>query len=180
MPTRGVCNQTDTSVVPATGCIGLGIIPSATALTAQPMSTTKTQTEAAEQNSLVNSLIEQVTGRFSDDVEPVQSEPDLDWAFMILNNSRRRSIIRLLSDVEGGATISELAERIAAAEEGVDRSDLSTDARKRLYVSCYQTHLTKLEEENVVSVDYDRNVVTPSENHSTLLAVLRKTSPMIR
>jgi DNA-binding transcriptional ArsR family regulator len=144
------------------------------------MSTTKTQTEAAEQNSLVNSLIEQVTGRFSDDSESIHSDPELDWVFMILSNYRRRSIICLLSDVGGGITISELAERIAAAEEGVDRNDLSTDARKRLYVSCYQTHLPKLEEENVVSVDYDRNVVTPSENHSTLLAVLRKTGSMIR
>ncbi len=41
------------------------------------MSITNTSTEASEQNSIVNSLIGQVTERFSSDTEPVQSDLDL-------------------------------------------------------------------------------------------------------
>jgi hypothetical protein len=101
------------------------------------MSITNTPAEAAEQNSIVNSLIGQVAERFSSNAERVQSDLDLGEILTLLKNSRRRAVIRLLSDIEDEITISELAERLAAAEENVDRSDLSDAARKRVYVSCY-------------------------------------------
>lgn len=144
------------------------------------MSTTNTATEATEQNSIMNSLIGRVAERFSGTTERVQSDLEPDEIFMLLNNSRRQAIIRLISDVEGGVTLSELTERIAAAEKDVDRSDLSKDARKRVYVSCYQCHLPKLEEHDVVSVNGDQHVVIPSENHSALLAVLNRVSAMVQ
>jgi len=143
------------------------------------MSITNTPTEAVEQNSIVNSLIGQVAERFSSNAERVQSDLDLDEIFTLLKNSRRRAIIRLLSDIEDEITISELTERLAAAEENVDRSDLSDAARKRVYVSCYQTHLPKLEEYDVLSVEDDQNVVTPSKEHSALMAVLKRISAMV-
>ncbi len=143
------------------------------------MSITNTPTEAAEQNSIVNSLIGQVAERFSSNAERVQSDLNLDGIFTLLKNPRRRAIIRLLSDLEDEVTISELVEQLAAAEENVDRSDLSDAARKRVYVSCYQTHLPKLEEYDVLSVEDDQNVVTPSKEHSALLAVLKRISAMV-
>lgn len=144
------------------------------------MSTTNTPNEATKQNSIVNSLIGQVSERLSSNAERVQSDLDLDEIFLLLNNSRRRAIIRLLSDVKGGVALSELTEQIAAAEEDLDRSDLSKEARKRVYVSCYQCHLPKLEKYDVVSVDGDQNVVIPSGNHSALMAVLNKVSAMVQ
>lgn len=120
------------------------------------MSIINIPTGAAEQNSIMNSLIGTVTGWFSASPEPLQSDLDLDEMFTILNNPRRRTIIRLLSDVEVEVTISELAVRLAAVEEGVDRSDLSDDARKRVYISCYQTHVPTLAEKDAVSVNDDR------------------------
>lgn len=144
------------------------------------MSTTKIPTEAAEQNSIMNSLIGKVTEWFSRSPGSIQSDLDLDEMFTLLSNPRRRTIIRLLSDVEGEITISELAARLAAVEEGVDRSDLPDDARKRVYISCYQTHVPTLAEKDIVSVDDDRSVVTPSEGHAALLAVLEKTDAMVQ
>ena len=101
------------------------------------MSITNTPTESAEQNSIVNSLIGQVAERFSSNAERVQSDLDLDEIFTLLKNSRRRGIIRLLSDIEDEITISELAERLVAVEENVDRSDLrcGSETRVRLLLS---------------------------------------------
>jgi len=140
------------------------------------MSITNTPTGAAEQNSVMNGLIGQVAERFSSDAERVQSDLGLDGIFTLLESSRRRAVIRLLSDIEDEITISELAERLAAAEENVDRSDLSDAARKRVHVSCCQNHLPKLEECGVLSVEDDQSVVTPSKKHSALMAVLKRIS----
>ena len=172
-------NQFGTSVGFTTECSELG---SHTLLRYRPyqhMSITDITTQATEQNSIMNNLLEQVTGRLSPNAKHVQSSLDLGEVFTLLKNPRRRAIIRQLSEVEDGIHISELAERIAAAEEDTDRSDLSADARRRVYIACYQVHLPKLEEHEVVSMD-DKKVITPSGNHSALVAVLNRTSAMIQ
>lgn len=172
-------NQSGTSEVFATEEAGLGSPTLCRHRTHQRMSITDTQTEATEQNSIVNTLLGQVTGRLSSNVERVESDLDLDEVFTLLKNSRRRGIIRGLADAEEEITISELAERIAAKEEDVEPDNLTSQARQRVYIPCYQNHLPKLEKHDVVSVDYDRNLVTPCRNHSSLLAVLNRTSTMV-
>lgn len=73
--------------------------------------------------------------------------------FDLLRNSRRRVALRYLLDRGEEVTRSELAEHIAAVENGVSRTELNSTQRKRVYVSLYQNHLPKMEEYGVISYD---------------------------
>lgn len=87
-----------------------------------------------------------------------------DDLFHVLQNPRRRAIMRYLLDSpsQDQFTMSELTEEIAAWENGVGVRQLSSDQRKRLYISLYQIHLPTLDEYGVVEFDEDRSVVTPT------------------
>jgi hypothetical protein len=91
--------------------------------------------------------------------EPVMERPsgalELDDAFNILSNSRRRYILYYLYTTDGPATIDELAGQIAAWENGIPVEELDDTARRRVYVSLYQTHLPKLDDFGIA--DYDRD-----------------------
>jgi len=54
---------------------------------------------------------------------------------------------------------SELANELAAWENGVDVDEITERQRKRVYVSLYQTHIPKLEEAGIVSYDADSGEV---------------------
>ena len=82
-----------------------------------------------------------------------------DRRFKLLKNRRRRAVIRYLAEHRDPTTRSELAEVIAAGEEGIDVSELDSSQRKRVYVSLYQTHLPKMAELNTVDYDKDAGVV---------------------
>jgi hypothetical protein len=84
-----------------------------------------------------------------------------DDAFHLLSNSRRRAVMRRLLEVEGSTELGDLAEHVAALENGCERSELSSDDRKRVYISLYQGHLPKLAEHGVVDYDQARGTVTP-------------------
>jgi hypothetical protein len=78
-----------------------------------------------------------------------------DEAFGILENERRRLVLELLQqEGDGTSTLSDLAERIAAVENGIERSAISSDQRKRVYIGLYQRHLPKMDDAGVV--DYDQ------------------------
>lgn len=86
-----------------------------------------------------------------------QSGPDgvaTDVAFEILKNRRRRRILKLLKRHDERMTLSELAEEIAARENDIDRQNITSDQRKRVYVGLYQQHLPKMDKADVV--DYDQ------------------------
>lgn len=86
-----------------------------------------------------------------------QSRPDgvaTDVAFEILKNRRRRRILKLLERHDERMTLSELAEEIAARENDIDRRNITSDQRKRVYVGLYQQHLPKMDKADVV--DYDQ------------------------
>lgn len=53
----------------------------------------------------------------------------------------------------GSATMSDLADQIAAWENDAEVDELTSQQRKRVYVSLYQTHLPKLA--NTDLIDYD-------------------------
>lgn len=91
----------------------------------------------------------------------VEADEDLtpDDIFEILSNSRRRHLIHTLHQRGGEAALSELADRIAAAEHDIPLSEISTDQRRRVYISLYQTHLPKLEEYGIVDYDEDDKTV---------------------
>lgn len=88
-----------------------------------------------------------------------------DDLFDLLRNSRRREVLRYLrTQPDRRATVGEIAEHIAAKENGIDVNRLSSKQRKRVYIGLYQAHLPKLAELGVV--EYDRNRGT-----ATLLAI---------
>ncbi len=85
-------------------------------------------------------------------------EPTADRLFEILKNERRRMMLRYLRDADGVATRTELAEHVAATEEGIPVSEVTPQERKRVYVSLYQFHLPKMVDAGVVRID-DSDVV---------------------
>lgn len=82
-----------------------------------------------------------------------------DVIFGLLSVGRRRRILTYLADNEGHATVSDLAEKIAAIENGTEISQLSSQQRKRVYVSLYQCHLPKLDDADVIEYDESRGTV---------------------
>lgn len=83
------------------------------------------------------------------------SEPLVpDEIFEILSNHRRRMVLYYLRQHGNSAAVKELAEEIAAMENEVAVEDVTSEQRKRVYVSLYQTHLPMMADLNVI--DYDK------------------------
>lgn len=70
--------------------------------------------------------------------------------------------------------LSELAEELAAAENGVPPDELTTRQRKRTYVSLSQTLVPKLAEAGVVEYDPDTRMVYPTQYVDGLGQFFRK------
>ena len=81
----------------------------------------------------------------------------VDTIVTALSTPRRRHVLRLC-EPEEPTGIGVLAEEIAAIENGVPRSAVTGQQRKRVYVSLYQTHLDKLQEWDLLD---ERNRLTP-------------------
>lgn len=81
--------------------------------------------------------------------------------FEILSNRRRRYAAHAIKQEAETATIGDIAERVAAWEYDVDRTDLSYDERKRVYTALQQSHLPKMDAVGIVSFDKDRGVIEP-------------------
>lgn len=75
--------------------------------------------------------------------------------FSTLSSQRRRLILRHLFATPGAVSVRDLTTAVAAAENGVDESELTYKQRKRVYTSLHQTHLPKLR--NVGLIEYDSN-----------------------
>lgn len=76
-----------------------------------------------------------------------------DTVFDLLSNSRRRFVLHYLERADGPVRLSELAAEIAAIENEVSVDELTSQQRKRTYVSLYQTHIPKLQDAGAVSYD---------------------------
>jgi len=83
----------------------------------------------------------------------------LDTVFDILSNPRRRFVLHYLEQREEPVGLNELAAEIAARENDVPVDELTSQQRKRAYVSLYQTHVPKLEEVGVVTYDSESGEV---------------------
>ncbi|MFD1586616.1 hypothetical protein ACFR9U_06450 [Halorientalis brevis] len=101
-----------------------------------------------------------------DDGSPARSvtlEPD--DVFEILRNQRRRDVLRFF--FEEGRTAVELgtlAEHLAAAEFETTITELTSQERKRMYVSLYQCHLPKMDEAGIIEFDSDRKTLELGAN----------------
>ncbi len=130
------------------------------------ISTGKSVNEEIQQPDQIPSEIAKIVNGRS-----ASEELSLDEIFELLKNERRREVIRyLLEDVDGHATLSELAEHIAALENEIAINQLSSDQRKRVYIGLYQCHLPKMDE--MGTIDFDKNRGTIEINHSSVSQLL--------
>ncbi|WP_232688290.1 DUF7344 domain-containing protein [Halobacterium zhouii] len=99
-------------------------------------------------------------GSEADGERPENEALSRDQVFHLLQNQRRRGVLRYL---ENAATdrvrMRDVAEAIAAAEHGTSVDALSSKQRQRVYVPLYQNHLPKLDAEGVLDYEQDRGFV---------------------
>jgi len=82
-----------------------------------------------------------------------------DRVFDILSSPRRRYVLYFLRTEPNPIQLTDLAEHVAAWENDTTVEELSTQQRKRVYVSLYQTHLPKLAEAGLVDYDEETGAV---------------------
>lgn len=102
------------------------------------------------------------------DTEGPGYELPLDQIFELLKNSRRRETLHYLNENDGEATLSDLAEHIAALENDTTVQAISSSQRKRVYVGLYQCHLPKMDDMDVVEFDQNRGTIEIGPNADQL------------
>ncbi|SDM62963.1 hypothetical protein SAMN04487949_2323 [Halogranum gelatinilyticum] len=108
--------------------------------------------------------------------EPLLSKDEL---FEILKNQRRRDALRYLKANDGTAKLSDMAEYIAAKENGIDVAALSSSQRKRVYIGLYQCHLPKMASFGVIDFDKDRGTIALLPTASVLDSYLEDEIPTV-
>lgn len=94
------------------------------------------------------------------DTTPGGSLPK-DDLFHLLQNSRRRAVLRYLRGREGPVRMRDVAEQVAAWENDTTVAALRSDERQRVYVALYQSHLDALADAGVIEYDKSRGVLEP-------------------
>jgi hypothetical protein len=103
-----------------------------------------------------------------------QDRVAMDHVFGILGNERRRYVLKYLSMTEGTATLNDLAERIAAWQCDKKIAQITSQERKRVYVSLYQCHLPKMDDVSAVSYDKERGTIETGEQFERFTYYLRR------
>ena len=91
-----------------------------------------------------------------------------DRIFDILSSPRRRYVLYFLRTEPNPIQLTDLAEHVAAWENDTTVEELSTQQRKRVYVSLYQTHLPKLAESGLVNYDEESGDVSIASKASEI------------
>ena len=91
-----------------------------------------------------------------------------DRIFDILSSPRRRYVLYFLRSEPNPIQLTDLAEHVAAWENDTTVEELSTQQRKRVYVSLYQTHLPKLAETGLVNYDEESGDVSIASKASEI------------
>lgn len=84
-----------------------------------------------------------------------------DDAYHLLQNSRRRAVLRYLleHDPDRRFRMRDVAEAVAAWEHDTTVPRLTSKERSRVYIALYQTHLPKLDDHGVIEYDKERGHV---------------------
>lgn len=105
---------------------------------------------------------------FADDVSVDTDTESLkimkDDLFHLLQNSRRRAVLRYFvahPDYEE-FSIRNIAEEIAAWENGISVDELHSNQRQRVYIALYQSHLPKFNKYNIIKYDQSRGIMKPT------------------
>ncbi|MFC5367874.1 helix-turn-helix domain-containing protein [Salinirubrum litoreum] len=95
-------------------------------------------------------------------VQSGSQELSRDLVFATLSNARRRYVLHYLKRHGGPATIRQLAEQIAAWENGTTMAEVTYKQRKRVYTSLHQTHLPKLADAGIIESERSWEAITLS------------------
>ncbi|MXR40974.1 hypothetical protein GRX01_06415 [Halobaculum sp. WSA2] len=98
-----------------------------------------------------------------DESETAEDDLSEDTLYSVLSNRRRRYTIHYLKQREEPVSVQDLAERVAAWENDKRPSEITSQERKRVYVSLYQSHLDTLDGEGIVEYDSDAGTVRLSD-----------------
>ena len=100
-----------------------------------------------------------------DGKSPNDARISKDDAFHVLQNARRRAVLRYLSEhsEEDTFVMRDIAEEVAAWEHDTTVQRLVSDERQRVYIALYQSHLPKLDEHGIIEYNQSRGVVEPTE-----------------
>lgn len=95
-----------------------------------------------------------------------------DVIFQLLSSDRRRFVLNYLEETSSEVTLDEISTAMATHENDVDLEDLETQAKKRAYISLYQTHVPRMAEHGVVEYDSDTGNVHLTPKADPVLAHL--------
>ncbi|MGQ3412218.1 DUF7344 domain-containing protein [Natrinema sp. LN54] len=88
--------------------------------------------------------------------EPAFSKDEI---FHLLQNERRRMVLRYLQGTDGAVRMRDVAEQVAAWEHDTTVEDLTSTQRQRVYIPLYQSHLSKLDEAGLIEYQQNRGIV---------------------
>jgi hypothetical protein len=86
--------------------------------------------------------------------------PERDQVHDLLSNHRRRYVLHYCKRTDGSATLSDLAEQIAAWEHEKPIEEVTSAERKRVYTSLQQTHLNRMSNAGIIEYDGDEIELT--------------------
>ncbi|MEF8779259.1 MAG: hypothetical protein V5A46_01100 [Haloferacaceae archaeon] len=89
-----------------------------------------------------------------------------------MSSDRRRFVLNHLEEASSEVTLDELSTAMAAQENDVEPGDLETQAKKRAYISLYQTHVPRMAEHGIVEYDSETGYVRLTPKAEPLLAHL--------
>ena len=107
----------------------------------------------------MDSPVEQETADGAVTPDGESTELTDDRAYHLLQNERRRNVLRYLDGTDGPVEMRDVAEQVAAWEHDTTVEALASDERQRVYIALYQSHLPKLDKEGVIEYDQSRGVV---------------------
>ncbi|WP_226040731.1 hypothetical protein [Natrinema sp. DC36] len=82
-----------------------------------------------------------------------------DDVFHLLQNERRRMVLRYLRGSDGPVRMRDVAEQVAAWEHDTTVEELTSTERQRVYIPLYQSHLSKLDEAGLIDYQQNRGIV---------------------
>ncbi|MFC4990353.1 DUF7344 domain-containing protein [Saliphagus infecundisoli] len=94
-----------------------------------------------------------------DEADAASTELTEDQIFHVLQNERRRNVLRYLQDTDEPVRMRDVAEQVAAWEHDTTVEALTSDQRQRVYIPLYQSHLPKLDTEGIIDYQQSRGIV---------------------
>ena len=95
-----------------------------------------------------------------------------DQIYHLLQNERRRNVLRYLHDAEEKVSMRDIAEQVAAWENDSTVQAITSSERQRVYIPLYQSHLPKLDEKGIIEYDQSRGTVRKTDAADVLYEYL--------